>query len=343
MKEIKVALVGFGNVGKALVRLLEHKRSVLNNEFGFNTRIVGIATGRHGMAINPEGLNTQKALELAEKGQSLDSLSTIPSTGSILDFIRSCSADVLFEISPVNHHTGQPAADHLKTALEMGMHAITANKGPVVHAYGDLTALAGKMNRRFLFESAVMDGAPIFSLFRGPLPALELKGFRGILNSCTNLLLELMEQGKSFDEAVAYGQSVGITETDPSADIDGWDASIKVAALCTVLMGIPLKPDQVIRTGIREVTQEMIQDALKNGERWKLVCSAHRTSKGVETRVAPQRVDPTSPLYSISGTSSFVQFETDTLPGLGILESNPGPDTTAYGLMADMINAIRGS
>ena len=199
------------------------------------------------------------------------------------------------------------------------------------------------MNRRFLFESAVMDGAPIFSLFRGPLPALELKGFRGILNSCTNLLLELMEQGKSFDEAVAYGQSVGITETDPSADIDGWDASIKVAALCTVLMGIPLKPDQVIRTGIREVTQEMIQEALKNGERWKLVCSAHRTSKGVETRVAPQRVDPTSPLYSISGTSSFVQFETDTLPGLGILESNPGPDTTAYGLMADMINAIRGS
>ncbi|MBA4376718.1 MAG: homoserine dehydrogenase [Anaerolinea sp.] len=342
MKEIKLVLVGFGNVGRALIRLLETKRSVLRNDFEFNATVVGIATGSHGLAINPDGIDTQKALKLIESGETLNSLSTIATPGSIIEFIRSCPADVLFENSPVNHHTGQPAADHLKTALEMGMHAITANKGPVVHAYNELTVLARKMNRRFLFESSVMDGAPIFSLFRGPLPAIEIKGFHGILNSCTNLLLELMEQGKTFEEAVIYGQSVGITETDPSADIDGWDAAIKVAALSTVLMGIPLKPDQINRTGIRDITKDMIQDALNKGERWKLVCSAHRTSSGLEAKVAPLRVSPTSPLYSINGTSSFVQFETDTLPGLGILESNPGPETTAYGLLADLVNAFRG-
>ena len=342
MKEIKLVLVGFGNVGRALIRLLDTKRSVLRNDFEFNTTVVGIATGSHGLAINPDGIDTQKALKLIESGETLNSLSTIVTPGSIIEFIRSCPADVLFENSPVNHHTGQPAADHLKTALEMGMHAITANKGPVVHAYNELTVLARKMNRRFLFESSVMDGAPIFSLFRGPLPAIEIKGFHGILNSCTNLLLELMEQGKTFEEAVIYGQSVGITETDPSADIDGWDAAIKVAALSTVLMGIPLKPDQINRTGIRDITKDMIQDALNKGERWKLVCSAHRTSSGLEAKVAPLRVSPTSPLYSINGTSSFVQFETDTLPGLGILESNPGPETTAYGLLADLVNAFRG-
>jgi len=343
MKEVRLALVGFGNVGKALVLLLDAKREILNQEFGFNPKIVGIATGRHGMAINPSGLNTQKAIALSESGMNLDSLSTVPQPKTIVEFIKTCQADVLFENSPVNHHTGQPATDHIKTALQSGMHAITANKGPVAHAYIELSALAVKTKKRFLFESAVMDGAPIFSLFRGPLPAVELKGFQGILNSCTNLLIELMEQGKDFEEAVDYGQSIGITETDPAADIDGWDAAIKVSALCNVLMGSSIKPDQVKRKGISGLTPEMIQQALIAGERWKLVCTARRTADGIETSVEPQRVGPTSPLYSVNGTSSFVQFELDTLPGLGILESNPGPKTTAYGLLADLINVMRGA
>jgi homoserine dehydrogenase len=197
-----------------------------------------------------------------------------------------------------------------------------------------------------------MDGAPIFSLFRGPLPAADLVGFTGILNSCTNLLLGRLEQGESFDAAVRYAQSIGITETDPSADIDGWDAAIKVAALSTVLMGVPLKPQEVEREGIRAITPAMINEAHAAGERWKLICSAERAgdpakgdpAKGgrVVARVAPQRVGPDSPLYSIEGTSSYVQFALDVLPGLGIVENNPGPETTAYGLLADMINALRG-
>ena len=343
MKEVRLALVGFGNVGKALVQLLDAKREILNREFGFNPKVIGIATGRHGMAINPAGLDIQKAIVLSESGKNLDPLSSLPQPKTIIEFIKTCKADVLFENSPVNHHTGQPATDHIKTALQSGMHAITANKGPVAHAYAELTALAVKTQKRFLFESAVMDGAPIFSLFRGPLPAVELKGFQGILNSCTNLLIELMEQGKDFEEAVDYGQSIGITETDPAADIDGWDAAIKVSALCNVLMEASIKPDQVQRKGISGLTPEMIQQALIAGERWKLVCTARRTAGGIETSVEPQRVGPTSPLYSVNGTSSFVQFELDTLPGLGILESNPGPKTTAYGLLADLINVMRGA
>lgn len=342
MEVIRLALVGFGNVGRALVALLESKQERLRHEFGFTTLVTGIATGHHGMAINPAGVDIAQALRLAQNGQDISTLSAASTPSSVLGFINSVPADVLFENSPVNHHTGQPAADHLRAALERGMHAITANKGPVVHAYTELTQLAAQKQRRFLFESAVMDGAPIFSLFRGALPAVELRGFHGILNSCTNLLLEMMEGGRTFDEAVAYGQSIGITETDPSADIDGWDAAIKVAALVTVLMGRPLKPADVQREGIRGITPAMLNDALAAGERWKLVCSAQIKDRALEARVAPQRVNPLSPLYSINGTSSFVQFQMDTLPGLGILESNPGPETTAYGLLADLINALRG-
>ncbi len=342
MKEIKLALVGFGSVGKALVQLIDAKRPTLNAEYHFDPKIVGIATGRHGMAVNPNGIDTQMAVSLSESGQNLNALSTIAAPKSIVEFINCCQADVLFENSPVNHQTGEPASEHIRTALRAGMHAITANKGPVAHAYAELTTLAKENHCRFLFESAVMDGAPIFSLFREPLPAIELKGFQGILNSCTNLLLELMENGKDFEEAVDYAQSIGIAETDPTADIEGWDAAIKVSALCNVLMRTPIKPDQVKRTGISGISPQMIREALLQGERWKLVCTARRNNGGVEASVAPQRIKSTSPLYSVNGTSSFVQFELDTLPGLGILESNPDPKTTAYGLLADLINAVRG-
>jgi len=172
---------------------------------------------------------------------------------------------VLFENSPVNYATGQPAIDHLRLALESGMHAITANKGPVVHAYRELSAIAAAQGLRFFFESTVMDGAPIFSLFRGALPAARLLSFRGILNSTTNLILNRMETGEAFEQAVAYAQSIGIAETDPSGDIDGWDAAIKVSALATVLMGRALKPEQVDRTGIRGITPQDITRARDEG------------------------------------------------------------------------------
>ncbi len=338
MKELRLVLIGFGNVGKALARLLQNKSEFLEAEYELKWKICGIATGRHGMAINPNGLDVDRAIALLEAGQSMDTLSTVEKPKDMLSFIQACPGDVLFENSPVNHHTGEPAISHLRTALEMGMHAVTANKGPVVHGYHELTNLAEQKGLQFRFESTVMDGAPIFSLHRLTLPGAELKGFTGILNSCTNLLLERMENGETLEEAVAYGASIGITETDPSADIDGWDASIKVAALATVLMGISLKPQEVDREGIRSVTPQMMTDARQAGERWKLVCRAKLVGSSIQATVRPERVSSASPLFSVHGTSSFVIFETDVLPGLGILESEPGPQTTAFGLLADLLN-----
>ena len=342
MKELSFALIGFGNVGQAFAKLLLRKKDILASAYGVSVRVTGIATGRHGSVINPLGIDLEFALQLAEAGKPMMLLSPGPHPANIQEFIKLCPADFLFENSPVNYDTGQPAVDHLKAALEKGMHAITANKGPVVHAYDELTRLAASKGKRFMFESTVMDGAPIFSLFRGSLPAVELISFHGILNSCTNLILERMEGGETFEQAVAYAQSVGITETDPAGDIDGWDASVKVAALATVLMGIPLKPQQVNRQGIRGITPDVLKEAHNAGERWKLVCRAKRDGDRLITNVAPERVPSSSPLFSINGTSSYVQFEMDTIPGLGIVEGNPGPDTTAYGLLADFINILRG-
>ena len=142
-----LALIGFGNVARALVRLLERKRGALKSKYEITYSITGIATGSHGFAVNPNGLDVDEALELAENKQPIFPLSSLLVNNS-LEVIQHSQASVMFENSPVNHETGQPALDHLRAALELGMHAITANKGPVVHGYRELTQLAESKGKK---------------------------------------------------------------------------------------------------------------------------------------------------------------------------------------------------
>ena len=348
MAHYKLAFVGFGNVARSLVRLLSRKQDFLKAQYQITFSITGISTGRHGCAVDPAGLNVEQALALITRGQSISSLSAARLTvANSLDVIRQSGADVLFENSPVNHATGQPAIDHIRAALEAGMHAITANKGTVVHGYRDLTQLAQAKNKKFFFEATVLGGTPVFSVFREAMPAAYLLSFKGIINSTTNIILTRMENGETFDQAVKYCQSIGIAETDPSADVDGWDAAIKVAALVTVLMAEPFTPQQVDRTGIRGLTSDLIARAKADGRRWKLVASADRSSGAIRAKVAPELVDSASPLYGMLGSTAGLEFRTDVLGDLAIIESDregivAGPDTTAYALLADFINAVKG-
>lgn len=341
MSHFNLAFLGFGNVGKALAELLLCKRDSIEKRMGVTFSVTGIARGSHGSAIDLNGIDLSQALALVKGGKPLDSIHDSQfKIHNSLDFIHKCGADVLFETIPVNYDTGQPAVGYIQTALESGMHVITANKGPVVHAYKDLTQLAESKGVKFYFESAVMDGAPVFGLFRETLPAANVKAFRGVLNSTTNLILSRMETGESFAGAVKYAQSIGIAETDPSGDIDGWDAAIKVSALATVLMEVPTVPQDVDRTGIGNISAEDIEYARSEGKRWKLVCEARWAGDRLQTVVSPQMVGVDSPLYGVSGTTSIIQIESDVLGKLSLIEEDPGPHTTAYGLLADFLNAV---
>ena len=341
----KLAFIGFGNVARNLARLLERKRARLEKEYGITFSVTGIATGRHGFAVNANGLDLQKALTLVEAGDSIAQLSSFTVEDS-LAVIQNSQADVMFENSPVNTATGQPALDHIRSALHLGMHTITANKGPVVHGFRELTDLAALKGKTFRHESTVLGGSPVFSVFREAFPAAELRGFKGIINATTNVILSLMERGESFDAAVKYCQSVGLAETDPTNDVDGWDAAIKVAALVTVLMDTPFTPQMVNPTGIRGITPEMIEQAKAEGKRWKLVASAKRDGDQIITSVAPELVAPSSPLYGMMDSSTGLAFETDVLPYYSITVSESpdlrgGPEETAYGLFADFVNIAR--
>jgi homoserine dehydrogenase len=253
-------------------------------------------------------------------------------------WLAAARADVLFEATSLNVKDGQPAVDHIRAALEHGAHAITANKGPIVHAYRELRDLAAARGKRLLFESTVMDGIPIFCLFE-QLPTIHLQGFHGILNSTTNVILGEMENGLAFDESLKKAQALGIAETDATHDIDGWDAAVKTAALITVLMDIPVGLEEIQRDGIRDLTPQALRNARRDGWPFKLVCRAKRVGDTVKASVAPEKVLATSPMAKITGASSYINFETDIFPGLAITEENPGLYATAYGMLADFVRA----
>jgi homoserine dehydrogenase len=320
-------------VGRSLLRLLISKESELRRKYDIRWRLTGIASRRIGWIAESDGLNPISAL-----GGNFPRMAN--PLHNVREWLERSKADMLFETSSLNAMTGQPAIEHLAAALELGAHAITANKGPLVHDYQRLATLAKEKGKQFLFESTVMDGAPIFSLFPLGLPAAELRGFSGVLNSTTNVVLTEIEKGRSLDEAVKRAQAMGIAETDPSQDLDGWDSAVKVAAIVNVLMNVPLRIEQVQRTGIRELSEEKIRSVRAAGMRYKLVCRAERRGDGVDCRVGPELLLMSDPMAGLEGSSSAVRFDLDVF-GISLVEHNPGLEATGYGLLADFVRAAK--
>jgi homoserine dehydrogenase len=338
MKSFRIGLLGFGNVNRTFVELLQRKNTELRERHGIAWRITGVGSRRIGWRVNPAGFGVAELLG----ARSSDGFAGIggKQCPGYSDWLDAAQPDVVFEATALNVESGQPAIEHIRAALEHGAHVITANKGPVVHAWAELRDLAARRGVQFLFESTVMDGVPIFSLFRNTLPAIEVKGFKGILNSTTNVILTGMERGLSFDESLQQAQQLGVAETDASYDIEGWDAAVKVAALVNVIMGVRLPPQKVKREGIRGLTAEAVRSARNAGAPYKLMCRAQRTESGVSASVCPEQIPLTDAMALVGGTSSIIQFETDIFPGLTITEENPGLYATAYGMLADFVRAV---
>ena len=351
MKYYNVSILGFGNVGRALLQLLQEKTIELQERYEIEWQLTGVATRRMGWIADPNGLDPAALLEgwtPAEQstsnapGAAKENVARVPT--NVREWLVASRADVLFELTSLNTETGQPAIEHIRAALEHGAHAITANKGTVVHGYHQLEQLAREHGKQYLFEATVMGGAPIFSLFKYSLPAANIQRFKGLLNSTSNVILEEMEQGRSFEQAIKKAQELGIAETDPSQDVDGWDATVKVSAIATVLMDMPLKLDEIERQGIRDLSSAEVRAARVAGTPYKLVARIERSGSGVHASVKPERLAANDPLAAVSGGSMLAHFELDVLPGLTITLDVPdtgtvGPAVTAYDVLADFVRA----
>jgi len=318
---MKLALVGYGHVGRAFARLLDSKRS----QYPF--RIVGIHTLRHGTAYDPRGLPLQPTFG--------------PPASGVEEFLDRAQPEVMIEVTSLNPSTGEPATSHIRAAFARRLHVITANKGPIAHSYAALRDEAARAGVSFRFESTCMDGTPVFNLVRDHLPGVAILGFAGVLNSTSKVVIEAMKRGRSMEEGIAEARRLGITETDASYDIDGWDSAAKAAALANVLMDARVTPLDVERRGIGRLTPERVQELAQRGKTAALVSRARRVQSRVRLRVRAEVLDETDLLASVKGTSNLLLLETDLMGTIGVVSLNPQVEQTAYGVFADLVDIAR--
>jgi homoserine dehydrogenase len=339
-REVRLALVGFGNVGRRFAERLRGPYARALRAEGARFRVTGIATARHGLAIDPRGIDLGLALRLVAEGGGLGPLHRAPLARDVRAFIARVPADVLVEITTLDPKSGQPAIDHVRQALRRGMHVVTANKGPVAFALRSLKALAARKERLFLHEGAVMDGTPVFNLAQRCLRGARILSFRGTLNSTTNLVLSRMEEGLAAAAAVKEAQALGIAEADPSNDLEGWDAAVKGCAIANGLMGASVRPSQVRRRGIAGVSGGEVRRAVRAGTRLRLVVRGVRRGRRVLVSVGPERIPFGDPL-SGSGPDAALVLETDLMGEIGVFERGATVDQTAYALLSDLLEVVR--
>jgi homoserine dehydrogenase len=314
---MRIALIGYGSVGQAFARLLERQR----RRFPF--RITAIQT-RQRTAYDPHGLPLEPAWG-----------PPVP----VGEFLDRAAPEVVIEITSLNPVDGEPAISHIRAAFARGLPVITANKGPIAHAYSALRAEAAARHILFRFESTVMDGSPVFNLVRNNLPGVTIEGISGVLNSTTKVVLAEMAQGRSLAEGIARAQRMGIAEADPSYDIDGWDSAAKTAALANVLMDANVTPQSVQRTGIGAITPEAVRRAAAEGTVLALVSRVRREADGALTLTTqPERLARHDLLANVDGTSNVLLLHTDLMGTQGIVSVSPGVEQTAYGLFADLVD-----
>jgi len=314
---MRLLLLGFGHVGRRLAEILAD-RSRYPGLAGLDASVVGIVTATRGSAVDPAGLDLRR----------------VPFSGSLtsLEAIRTVDCDVVVEMTPLDiPGKGAAAIAHIREALDHGRHVITCNKGPIAWAYRPLRDLAREKDRAFLYETTVMDGAPVFNLMQRCLQGNVLQRFEGILNSTTNYVLGVLERGGSLEEAVAAAQAIGVAEADPRYDLDGWDAAVKVAVLANVLLDGEITPEEVDRESLTAVPLEKIRS-----RRIKMVCEGWREDGRVKGRVRAREVSLDDPFALVEGTGSILRLETDIAGKVVLTEEDPDLSTTAYGVISDL-------
>ena len=318
-----LALIGFGNVARRFVELMDERASRLLDDYGLECRVVGTATRTRGAWFGET--------RCADAFDLIGRLAASPA-----------DLRIVVETTTLDVKNGEPAIAHVRAGIAAGCHVVTANKGPVAFAYARLRDEADRAGVSFLFEGAVMDGIPVFNLVRDSMPVVSIAGFEGVVNTTTNHIITALEGGQDFAAALAEMQTRGIAEADPSLDVDGWDAAAKTAALANVLMDARITPHDVDRTGLDETTGAAARAAIAHGRRLKLVASASRGGDGtVVASVAPRELAATDLLATLDGDANALILHTDLLNRVAICQLSGNLTQTAYALVSDIVAIAR--
>jgi len=329
-----IAIIGFGTVGQGIAEILLEKKVFLKEKYNYEFTIVAVADAIYGNCYNPRGINVAQMLkEAKEKKKFTHDLYKYDT----LSMIKNCNADLICELTYTDLRNGGDAIDHIRTALNAGKHVVTSNKGPAALKYKEFNRLAENNGVKFMIEGTVVAGTPVINLALGPLAGCNITKIQGILNGTTNYMLTEMEKGMDYAAVLKVAQELGYAEADPTGDVEGYDARGKVCILANVVMASPLRIAQIDCKGITEITQKDIQEAKKQGKRWKLIGCVEKVDGKVLGSVAPEMIDISHPLAGVMGAKNALTFTTDLLGEVTIIGPGAGRMETGFAILSDIL------
>jgi len=326
MKVWRIGLIGFGNVGQGLVKLLYRKSVFLERRYGFRFSLVAISDPVKGNAYSEDGLDLDRIISLVESKGSIKEYGGYVDFGSV-ELARDFDLDLVVEVTPTNVRDGEPGLTHIRVALDSGKHVVTSNKGPIALAYKELVELARKRGVYLRYEGTVMSGTPALELASKGLAGCDVSEVLGILNGTTNYILSRIEEG------------LGYAEADPTMDVEGWDAAIKAVIIANTVMGGDVRLTDVKREGIIGVTKEDIANALKERTRIKLIARIlRRRASDFLVEVRPMRLPLEDPLANVMGVTNAITYKTDNLGSVTLVGPGAGRIETGQALLMDILH-----
>lgn len=319
-KAIGVAVLGAGNIGGAVARAIVEQADAIEQRSGLRLRLVG-ATNRSGAATGgAEGLNP--ALITTDGAALID------------------NPDVHVIVETMGGE--QPAAALMARALAAGKHVVTANKEAVAKQMPSLLAAARDGDAGFLCEASVGGGIPLIVSLRQIMATNRVERVRGIVNGTTNFILSKMDaEGAGYAETLREAQELGYAEPDPTADVEGFDASYKLAILASMMLGRWVSPDEIDRTGISGVSAEDIAEAKAQGGTIRLIASAVGDGDGAILRVAPTFVSGDDLFSRVVRNFNAIEIVGDRVGPVWLHGQGAGPAPTSSAILSDVVEVAR--
>lgn len=337
----RLILCGFGNVGKAFTRLIHERRDPVKQKYGLDLEPVAVVD-IGGAALAAKGpIPLDRLLSHVENGGTVETFNEFGHAGvSGVQVISETDAEVLVETTPTNLKDGEPGKSHIAAALNNGLDVVSANKGPLVLYYEELMNLAKKNGRQIFMSAATAAALPTLDVGRLCLAGADIISIEGILNGTTNYILTRMREEKcTYDTALKEAQEMGIAETDPTLDVEGYDTRNKLVLLTNMLMNQKFGLGDVEVKGITNVTLEDIDQTTAKGKVLKLVGTASNTDGRIELKVEPKTLDMAHPLASVNYSEKGISYLTDTMGQVTVTGGKSSPVGAAAALLKDLIHS----
>lgn len=309
---ITIGLLGFGNVSGGFYRQLETVSHQIEKQFGLKPFVKKILIKRGDASHYGHEIQQRLVYDSEE-------LLSDPEIQIIVEAINGA----------------EPAASYLEKALRNGKHVITANKAAVASKWLSLKAASEAGGGKLFCEASVCGGIPLIETLKTLKLSDEVIGIEGIVNGTTNYILSLMaSENIGYEEALASAQALGYSEQNPSADVDGLDAANKLSILCDICFDQHISPEKIEKQSIKSLK------AAAHG--LKVIASATMENNQIKTSVALKQLDPSHPLYSVTGVENGIVVKTKAIGQLRLYGPGAGSSPTGTAMISDLIQLIQG-